>query len=612
MKEKPLKSKKINIKDSNEIPEKVDALNKILFEKPQICFIDIENKIKDNLMERGFNIQSGTLGKGVIVPNTNDYLDKGYKCRANYFFPENLHEFDIIVLDLKPKELIPYNATEHVKEYVEESSDYFFFSQSPETLFNPKPYGSYILGNEIAEITSHPLILIVFADEYITYSYKLAKQSYNGVEIVDKIKYNNYQMLHHFCPEILYPIENKTGKEFNVQKEFGSKFSEFLNKYIVEALYNVVFKNPQINNGLENYRPLIKNSHSETVSFLRTIKNHIVFVFPQIKDKNSFLCELFTNHLITLCPYMFPSYMEFKWLEETAYMLPNHKHLLELKETTKKEYEEKIGRLDKEIENNHEKYKCLHYLLTKTGNELVKSVKTFLEWLGFENVKIMDDENESPEEDLQIQINEGLLVIEITGIEGTSTDDKCSQIGKIRNRRQEERHNTDVFALYIVNHQRHQPPLRRENPPFKEHQIKDAVIDNRGLLTTWQLYNLYTSIRNGVISKDEARKALIKPGLIEFRPQNCISLGKPVDFLSKKKVIILDLHHKIETNDELIVKRKNEFSHKTKILEIRMNNERIESANCGTVGIQVDIDIKDSDELFLKDDSLSEQEFSEI
>jgi len=84
MKEKPLKSKKINIKDSNEIPEKVDALNKILFEKPQICFIDIENKIKDNLMERGFNIQSGTLGKGVIVPNTNNYLEKGYKCRANW------------------------------------------------------------------------------------------------------------------------------------------------------------------------------------------------------------------------------------------------------------------------------------------------------------------------------------------------------------------------------------------------------------------------------------------------------------------------------------------------------------------------------------------------
>lgn len=80
MKEKPLKSKKINMKDSDEIPEKVDALNKILFEKPQIFFIDIENKIKDNLMERGFNIQSGTLGKGVIVPKTNDYLYNGYKC----------------------------------------------------------------------------------------------------------------------------------------------------------------------------------------------------------------------------------------------------------------------------------------------------------------------------------------------------------------------------------------------------------------------------------------------------------------------------------------------------------------------------------------------------
>jgi hypothetical protein len=84
--------------------QQIQLKDKILFEKPQICFIDIENKIKDNLMERGFNIQSGTLGKGVIVPNTNDYLEKGYKCRANYSFPENLHEFDIIVLDLELSE----------------------------------------------------------------------------------------------------------------------------------------------------------------------------------------------------------------------------------------------------------------------------------------------------------------------------------------------------------------------------------------------------------------------------------------------------------------------------------------------------------------------------
>ena len=130
-----------------------------------------------------------------------------------------------------------------------------------------------------------------------------------------------------------------------------------------------------------------------------------------------------------------------------------------------------------------------------------------------------------------METEDGLLVIEIKGIGGTSTDGQCSQIEKIKNRRMQERRNFDVFGLYIVNHQRYQPPLLRENPPFKREQIQDAENDKRGLLTTWQLFNLYFSIKNGCISKEEARKALLKYGLIEFSPQNCVSLGEPVKIL---------------------------------------------------------------------------------
>lgn len=280
-------------------------------------------------------------------------------------------------------------------------------------------------------------------------------------------------------------------------------------------------------------------------------------------------------------------------------------HLLEEKESLIKRFDTEIERKEKEIESNYKKYECLHRLLTESGDELVKSVKSFLEWLGFEKIRIMDEASEGLlEEDLQVETEDGLLFIEIKGIGGTSTDEQCSQIEKIKNRRRKERRNFDVFGLYIVNHQRYQPPLLWKNPPFKIEQIQDAENDERGLLTTWQLFNLYYSIKDGCISKEEARKALLKYGLIEFSPQTCVSLGEPVKILHNGKIILLDLSPKMKTNDELIIKRADRYI-KTQILEIQVNDKNVEFVDSGPVGIKIKIPVKKSDELLLKsNDSL--------
>jgi hypothetical protein len=380
--------------------------------------------------------------------------------------------------------------------------------------------------------------------------------------------------------------------------------SDFLNKYIAGATYSIIFYEDARDDG-SIFTPLIKNSHNEIVSFLEMVNNYLIFVFPQIVDKSSFLYEFLTNYLPTICPRIFPFNTEFKWLEEEAYMLPNHEFLLVEKESLVKKFKEDIARKEKEIEANHKKYECLHNLLKESGDELVKSVQVFLEWLGFENVRIMDEQNPKKilEEDLQVEIEEGLLVIEVKGIGGTSTDGECSQIEKIKNRRARDRGKFDVFGLYIVNHQRYQPPLIRENPPFKKQQIEDAEGDGRGLLTTWQLFNLYYSIENECITKEEARKALLKYGLIEFSPQNCTPLGKPKNVFYRVdhngKIIALDLQHKIENNNELVIKRGDRYL-KTKILEIEVNSVKVESVDSGPAGIKVGIPIKKSDELFLK------------
>ena len=57
--------------------EKDKAPEEVLFqEKPQICLIDIEDEIKDNLTKKGLNVESGTLGKAIKVPNKDDLIPK--------------------------------------------------------------------------------------------------------------------------------------------------------------------------------------------------------------------------------------------------------------------------------------------------------------------------------------------------------------------------------------------------------------------------------------------------------------------------------------------------------------------------------------------------------
>jgi len=232
---------------------------------------------------------------------------------------------------------------------------------------------------------------------------------------------------------------------------------------------------------------------------------------------------------------------------------------------------------------------------------LVAAIEHYLNWLEFPSVINLDQTNlETLEEDIQVDTGSRFLVIEVKGIGGTSTDNDCSQISKIRFRRAEQRGKFDVFGLYIVNHQRYMPPKSRNNPPFRETQIKDAELDKRGLLTTYDMYKAYFLIEDGVLDKEHVRDALFKTGLVSFVPENLQSLGVPKEYFRNGEVAIINVDGvEFKKGDKLIVKSQDEYFG-VMVQSLMINNEEVDSVASGEVGIRFDKRLKKNSELFIQ------------
>ena len=158
-------------------------------------------------------------------------------------------------------------------------------------------------------------------------------------------------------------------------------------------------------------------------------------------------------------------------------------------------------------------------------------------------------------------------------------------------------------SLYIVNHQRYLPPLSRQNPPFSENQKQDADNDERGLLTTWQLFNLYNEIENGILDKVNARNDLLKFGFIEFRPKDLILIDEPKELFKNGEVCIVNITDlTLNVGDEILVEKSGKFF-KTTIEGIQLDNKPVTTAKTGEIGLQLSIPIKNKSILWKKTSS---------
>lgn len=555
------------------------------YKEPQI-YVANNDDIAE-LLSTNYNVESGNLGITKIIQfeqyENNKYVDLDYKMIGN------LHEYSIVIIDLQRENEVRYCE----KSEETDGIPYLFQISYPQKELVPTPLVLSILKSKLRK----QCLKIIFAGSNYT-------EKYNVVEVIKQKQYSYpNEEVHNVYEIIQASVTSKHGKKMQTEK---NNLANCISQYAKE--YKVVFKLPtKWDNDSHtsitdpNYIPLMKNQDGEIISYMGYSENcGYEIVLPVCENKEELIVKLLSSVLPEIIPSYFPESKEFAWINEQEFW---PREILAIKEERNKiqeEYSLKIKSLDDRRIDIEKKYKFLNDLLIETGDKLVDAVCTYFKWLGFSNVEAIDGNEDILREDIQITEDDKMYIIEVKGIGGTSTDAECSQVAKHRRKREKEHQDKEIIPIYIVNHQRYMRPSLRQNPPFSDNQIDYAENDERGLLTTLQLYNQYKLIENGIFTKEETRDSLVEWGLISLIPNNLISIGVYDEYFKKPKAGIMTLNNvRIKVGDEIYAK-KGERWIRTQITSIQLNDENVDFAYNGEVGIVTDIELEKGFEIFIK------------
>lgn len=540
-------------------------------EKPLIYLLNTPINIQNTLREKKFNAHykrmngykkySYTYGKSLYIPYKNE-------------IPLDIHEAEVVVIDTQSKNYFIAQADEGVNVYYKDIQSLVHLTPLDTLLAIRKSFS-----------TDKKQLIIFFASEYISSKYTL----FSDGNLQQPIEADSL-----WLPNSRFNISQRNGSRININQDGMEKeIKNCLAKYLDDAVYSVAIQQ------YSSDTVLAVNDANETVSLIRYMQNKIVMILPSLENKEDFLSELFEKILPEHPDFkiLFPNNENYTWTKDFSYIsIEERNKSIEINDEFKR-HEERLALLQYQYESIHSKNENLKLrnILKETGDDLVSSVKWFLEYIGFNDVVDPDKDvdinaGEVYEEDLNFEHNGVYFLFEVKGIRGTSTDAQCAQISKIALRRKRANSNNTYKAVYVVNHQRNLAPKERVLIPFNENQIDDAEMAQRGMTFTYELFNIYHMIEAGIISKEAAREAFKQEGLIDFRQ----SLHK-LDFnhcYDKQMVYSLIIPEgtsfSVSKFDKIAIQNSENHWNLLSIESIEIDRIPYEEVSRGKVGIKVD------------------------
>ncbi|NQE46089.1 hypothetical protein C5S31_08730 [ANME-1 cluster archaeon GoMg2] len=456
------------------------------YQKPKILLIDLPDSVLDSVRFAGFNASTGTFGSPYKVELSDGYRPVIYKADL-----PNYTEQEIIIIDLTPPETL--DNPEGEKMTSEGENDWWAKCSRGE--IDPRPRVMNRVHNAFDRILGHGGLFVIFAQSRLRQDLVWGKISYGAFRIDSKINADNWSFLSILSPGY-FEIKSDSGEEISVS-HYDSQLLRFLRETVRNARYTATF-NPRYEMK-KNWIPILSNKFAGFVGGLVKPEDSKgrVLILPQISKKPEAIVTLLQEVLPDLSPHLFSHIEGSPWVEKEEYELDSvlkyKAKKIEIQQRAKRELEMR----DKKILGERDKLGFLHGIITKTGTDLVESVKFSLEFIGFKQIidvdkQILEQDTKAPkQEDLQVHDKSPTLLIEIKGISGLPHESDTIQVVKYVPRRMKDWNKVDVRGVSIINHQRNVPALERDNQNiFTEQQVEDAENHDITILTTWDLFLL--------------------------------------------------------------------------------------------------------------------------
>lgn len=547
----------------------VDAAVK--YPKPKILLLDMPESASTALRSKGFNVSCGTLGKPYKVGKSS-----GYQALIVQGEAPNHTEQEIVVVDLA------YGDLEHgpqgEKHRPDDEPD--LWGKCDQGFLDPRVRTAVQLRTSFDRIHSNGGVFIVFADEKTGIHVQLARSSpFNELYDTKTFPHDVWDIL----PEIAdMTVRSDHGTEMQAAKT-NSPLVRLLTPFLAKGQFTCTLEGGYRRE--DKWEPLAVNKFGAVVALARCRAGEgSVIVVPQIEEKAAFLETLFSTALPELAPHLFPHIAKGVWTHWPEYELPRVLELKSQQEDVKQRAREEIVRLNEELEKERAKQGWIHNLLTGTDAELVDAVKLALSELGFSKMVDVDvdrdREGKSRREDLQIGDQSPTLVVDIKGIGGFPSDEDALQADKHAAIRMREQKRTDIVGLSIINHQRHLPPLERENAmPFRQELIDAAEERSLGLMTAWELYRFVRNLRKLGWDRANVKPVFYKKGRIEVIPVHYQFIGKIAKAWTDKFGVVIE-DGELRIGERIAIEFPIEFE-EMQVGSIRVKDQSVDIASVG-------------------------------
>lgn len=494
------------------VPQKVSVPKNI---KPKVFLMGLDSSVHEVLGDAGINATSGSLGHPYRVERSSQFQPVPNSSRiAGYA------EQEIILVDLSFA-LFPKS----VGEIDFPTDGPGPWAQCDRGLIDPRGIAAANVRNGFDRIVNSGGVVVVFASPKTEVKIVSGEQKSGRLWTNGEVPSDEWLFLSDL-QEI--SVTESSGEEIFVCEErtpLGRALGDALADMYFECTL-APFYDPD-----EQWLPLAKNKFGETIAIGKVKSSGgAIFIFPQMRSKADFIKRLLKDVFPELFPALFPGIEKGRWTHMPEYELHNVVKLQLERDEAIKRHESEMARIAASVVAAREVDGWLHDLLTQTGDLLVEAVIAALRDLGFSAIvdmdKIRDREGKPRREDLQVQDVSPTLVIDIKGINNFPGDEDAMQAFKHATLVIREEKRTDVFGLSIINHQRHLPPLQRDNSmPFRKELVDVALENFQGLMTTWDLYRLVVNKRKHSWRPDDVKPVLYHHGRIEPIPKHYEPLG---------------------------------------------------------------------------------------